>query len=268
MANKAPGAYENHEESTLEAQDMQPQGISNGVLKGLEPINFEDKIMGGQKAKHFMSGKLTPTDDSGTYTDKVEAMLGNTGGFSFGSTFNNHIENILGGSGNSNADDKISKILGGSSKGSGFNFDINTKLGFGGMAMKPIDTSDKINSFLGMTPKDSFKKSKKGKAAVQPINPMDKINSAFSGMNMNMGFGPGNGVFGEKLGRMLGSSVGGSKQQVNNTTDKIMNAFGGFGMMERQAAFPCDGIGIEPRQRKADGGQRCRAQYLSSFVVH
>lgn len=74
------GGRDKTPEEIIQEQEIQEQKSrliqEDSLLQALTPINFEDKIMGGQNAKNFLEGKLPRMDDSYSYTEKVNMLTG------------------------------------------------------------------------------------------------------------------------------------------------------------------------------------------------
>ena len=150
------GATEDEEyEDPSQAYEQQQQRAmgEDGVLKALRPINFNDKIMGGQNAASFMDGKLSPLDGSFNYAQRVNMLTGKgVSKMENENNVQNKIDNILGGSSpidkinmmtggfNASSKDKLSMLLGNSKSKKDI---ISSLLGSGGSG------TDKISKILG-----------------------------------------------------------------------------------------------------------------------
>jgi len=68
---------EEYDDPSQSYNEQQQRAIGNdGVLNALRPINFNDKIMGGQRINAFMAGKMPALDGSFAYTQRVKMLTG------------------------------------------------------------------------------------------------------------------------------------------------------------------------------------------------
>jgi len=234
------GAEEAEQEDPSMAYEEQQQRVSgeDGTLNALRPINFNEKIMGGQKAAAFMDGKFAPLDGSFNYAQRVNALTGkgvNTMEEEFKTQ--QKINSMLG---QDSPTDKVKMMTGGF--GSSSSDKMSMLLGNG------MSGEDKIAKFLGKTETKKGKKSKnKTEETDSGIDKINKIlgnnkdnkkekqfdfnfnfdtktgfgNRAFAGMTQNKTF---------DMSKFFNTTTGNKnlKNAKNNAVNKINNAFGGL----------------------------------------
>ena len=241
-----------------EEYQIQQQRVMNddGLLKALQPINFENKIMGGQNFQNFIGNKLPQIHGALSFTQKINMLTGK-GENKMESQINaqNKINQILSTSNGSkkvedllgttntktkkfsvdeyfkpgkSSSNKISELLGNNNKQkSKFKFD--DVMGFGKRAYTGINVQNKLNEEFG-TGKN---KKTNNKQSFSGMNIQNKLTEAFGmqkNKKSNMGMQPFAGInIQNKLNNAFG--IGMNKKsnitnQKNNTIKKINNGFG------------------------------------------
>ena len=223
------------------------------LLQAIQPINFNEKVMGGQNSAYFLNGKLPEIGGSLAFTQKVNmltgkgatmeekdnsSLLGGNNGATFdinkilGSTKSSNFENML--SGHTGKSDKISEMLGLSSKTKS----SKTKsLNFENMLGN--SSSDKITKMLGT----GIKTHK------NIINPANKISQMLTGTPSKQSFkfdmktGFGNRAFAgldvnKKIHNSFGLGLNKIKNNNVNVKDSAMNKINSsFGIMGSKPNF-------------------------------
>ena len=110
-------------------QEQQQMAMEqDGFLRAIQPINFNDKIMGGANAERFMHGKLPEIGGSYAYTQKVNMLTGKgVNKMEEEMDAGNRIANMVASS--DSAVDKINSMLGNGSSGSAVDKINNMLLG-------------------------------------------------------------------------------------------------------------------------------------------
>ena len=183
---KAPNVeeseYENPNEEFTEKQRQLMD--KDGVLKILQPLNFEDKVMNGRRYKDFMKDKFRGNENSLEYAEKIDSLIGKGGNkMNFDTSLINN---------NESDEDKVDMILG--KKYS--NNKNKTRDLFGNMNFSKKDKSNdlfgnmnfgnknNVDNFLGMRNKQKQDKiNKKGSMAV--FSGFNFKNDLFSGKIIN-----------------------------------------------------------------------------------
>lgn len=218
------------------------------LLQATRPINFNDKIMGGQQAAAFLDGKLPTLGGTLNYTQRVNMLTGK-GGSKMEEEFeiqeklktlvgssgnaNDKVNAMLGGGTSGSAADKINSILSGSKKNKS-KINIDNYLGFGNTKKQ----DDVISKVLGSSSKKQSTKdiSKKTKELFS----VPKVNNKVKFDDLT-GFGKRAfaGISSQKdiistFGLGVDNTAHNIKKQKNAALDKISGAFMPLKPLEQQ----------------------------------
>lgn len=198
--NAAGVEQEEYEDPSMAYEEQMRRVAHNGELRALQPINFEDKIMGGRNASQFMQEKFPELMGMG-FNQRVNQITGKGNGtmeeqFDTEQKVNNVLSSqddpvnkvnaMLGGMGASSSD-KMNMLLGG---GSSSKKDIGAYLGTG-KPSKQKSVSSYLDSFSGSN--------KKPKSSMDVVSSMlferDKKKKEVKEFNFDMGSGFGKRAF-------------------------------------------------------------------------
>jgi hypothetical protein len=250
--NRFGGNEEYNEDPSMSYEEQQQRVMNeDGLLRALQPVNFNQRIMGGENFSNFMYGKMSELDGSYNYAQRVNILTGK-GVNTMDNELNvkNKLNNLLGGTSpldkvnmmtglGMKSDDKISIMLGQNNK------NHNDKM-FMMLGQNKTNGIDKINKILN-TNKNNNSRNKLDLFSSKNNNMKDFFNVKNNNIKVFEGLKPGkpfnvSNYFNtnntknvkENALNKINSSFGFMKNNLNQDNN-IKQLFGTFGNPEKTA---------------------------------